>query len=296
MVARTPYSKTFRIDWGDDDRDLPDLVKISPPGVFRHTDSGEMATLAWLRLHTRIPVPKPLRIHLLSNGVETYNVLFMRSTVGTPASRRWEQMSESQRVRFTEQVAEIQAELIVSSKKVGLRAIGTLGSSPRGIAIGRMEAKELLTNRGLCLSTLPFGSSWAWLETVLHAVSSQVASPDPDGNLRPVTLDQRIGKDDITMDLEQRGRILSMATNLRGLAAIICPGLSMHLPERSCLYQDNLSLDNILVDAEGEITGIVDWEFASCLPYWVCTRMPRFLRGLRGEWNPITPPVGGKLP
>lgn len=37
-------------------------------------------------------------------------------------------------------------------------------------------------------------------------------------------------------------------------------------PEQSILFHDDLSMQNILVDDNGKITGVIDWECVSALP------------------------------
>ncbi len=38
-------------------------------------------------------------------------------------------------------------------------------------------------------------------------------------------------------------------------------------------------MQNILVDGDGEITGIIDWECVSTLPLWRASEAPVFLKG-----------------
>lgn len=53
------------------------------------------------------------------------------------------------------------------------------------------------------------------------------------------------------------------------------------------LYHHDLNLRNILVDDEGRITAIVDWECVSVLPIWMTSNMPQFLEGDDRSEEPV---------
>lgn len=48
-------------------------------------------------------------------------------------------------------------------------------------------------------------------------------------------------------------------------------------PETTGLYHHDLHLNNILVNEEGEITAVLDWECVSALPLWMLNKVPKFL-------------------
>ena len=52
-----------------------------------------------------------------------------------------------------------------------------------------------------------------------------------------------------------------------------------NVPEHSILFHDDLSRHNILVDEDGQLTGVVDWECVSALPLWKACSYPSFLEG-----------------
>lgn len=64
-------------------------------------------------------------------------------------------------------------------------------------------------------------------------------------------------------------------------------------PERTFLRHNDLNLSNILVDDQGNITAVLDWECVSCQPLWISTQFPKLLEGKpredepqRGEYGP----------
>ena len=58
----------------------------------------------------------------------------------------------------------------------------------------------------------------------------------------------------------------------------VCARLADNASRRLVLVHDDLNETNILVDAHGEVTGIIDWEFHSLLPAVLAAQYPRWIR------------------
>jgi len=57
--------------------------------------------------------------------------------------------------------------------------------------------------------------------------------------------------------------------------------------EASILFHDDLSMQNILVDERGKITGVIDWECVSALPLWRACELPALLTGRDRQDEPV---------
>ncbi|OJT04252.1 hypothetical protein TRAPUB_5042 [Trametes pubescens] len=86
---------------------------------------------------------------------------------------------------------------------------------------------------------------------------------------------------DAAARLRGQGVLARLATELTA----ICARLAQPAHRRCVLVHDDLSHFNVLVDTEGSLTAIVDWEFASVLPAVVAVDYPDFLRD-DGLWSP----------
>ena len=71
----------------------------------------------------------------------------------------------------------------------------------------------------------------------------------------------------------------------------VCASLAVNASRRLVLVHDDLNETNILVDAHGEVTGIIDWEFHSLLPAVLAAQYPRWIR-YDGAYNPQIPSDG----
>ncbi|KAI1775793.1 hypothetical protein F4818DRAFT_441071 [Hypoxylon cercidicola] len=60
--------------------------------------------------------------------------------------------------------------------------------------------------------------------------------------------------------------------------------------EPTMLWHDNISLDNILVDEDGVLRGVIDWQCISSLPLYEACQFPAFLQQARDRLTePRTP-------
>lgn len=57
--------------------------------------------------------------------------------------------------------------------------------------------------------------------------------------------------------------------------------------EASVLFHDDLSMQNILVDENGKITGVIDWECVSAMPLWRACELPALLIGRDRQDEPV---------
>lgn len=110
---------------------------------------------------------------------------------------------------------------------------------------------------------------------------------------------------------EQSLHFYRMATLASGLSAkdleslednsVLCEGdlgiislLIQHLPrvfprhrsERTMLFHHNLSERNIMVDSDGVITDILDWEHVCAVPFWYGTQFPGVLMSMKQKLRP----------
>jgi hypothetical protein len=120
----------------------------------------------------------------------------------------------------------------------------------------------------------PFRSSHDWLAAYLEfVIQDQIASQE------------KAKADEDEEDEEDAKFALELARRLASLLPKIFPSIQ-NPAERTVIWHEDLSLNNILVDDEGNITAIIDWECVSAMPRWRSARMPKFLAGPSRENEP----------
>ncbi|UPK91836.1 hypothetical protein LCI18_002771 [Fusarium solani-melongenae] len=184
---------------------------------------------------------------------------------------------------LVKQVAKFQAQILEASEtKSSLRGIGTLtycfgevgglkeDTTPEP---GQIVSRHFFIGRHFDYDVPrgPFPSSREWMDSYLAIIIQE----------------QEDEKDDM--------HHISIAKRLQGLLPISFP-LAEDLPERTAPWHEDLSLKNMLVDGDGTITAVLDWEFVSAMPYWLATESPQFLNGPTREKEPIRDDYGDETP
>jgi aminoglycoside phosphotransferase (APT) family kinase protein len=250
-------------------------MRVSLPVYPHHKTRAEVATLRWVRENTTVPVPEVFGFDDSNDNEIGYEWILMELMQGTPAHRRWRTMSMEQKVALTKRIATFQGDLSGCRKPGPLfRSIGTLDLREVGQKDDVQESEKVVP--GLLVSHQffmgdhlhydiprgPFCSSHDWLSAelniiILHQTAVLEKTEDED-------------------DREDAENILPVARKLLSLL----PKVFLPTPnesEATGLYHHDLHLNNILVNEEGEITAVLDWECVSALPPWMLAQVPKFL-------------------
>ncbi|WQF81090.1 Putative aminoglycoside phosphotransferase, protein kinase-like domain superfamily [Colletotrichum destructivum] len=209
----------------------------------------------------------------------------MKFMPGVSAYKRWRGMSMAQKTTFVEEVAEYQTQ--IRMQQGGFQSIGTLRTNKTDEQGQHIEQRdsELPVTPSKMVSLVyfwgdhydydiprgPFHSSHDWLSSFLNIIIL-----DSKAALREAEDEE---------DEEDAAEAVEVAQKLLALLPRIFPSIQ-HPPERSFLWHDDLSLQNILVDDQGKITALLDWECVSTMPSWAVTQMPKFLSGARRNERP----------
>ncbi|KAF7541351.1 hypothetical protein G7Z17_g11980 [Cylindrodendrum hubeiense] len=253
------------------------IMRVSLPVDPRYKTAGEVATLRWIRRSTTIPVPEVIAYRDSSDNATGYEWILMELMPGTSVYSVWRKMSLTAKKSLAEQVAGYQAQLFKAAQDaVAFQKIGTLSdindentdTTPHRI-VSRLffwgQHFNFDVPRG------PFHSSYDWLNTCISIIVKEQH-----------TAIEEAGDEDEREDAKFQLRI---AEKLRTLLPKIFPAIQ-NPQERTVLYHDDLSLSNMLVDNNGAIVAVIDWEFVSAIPLWAATEMPKFLCGPQREEEP----------
>lgn len=122
----------------------------------------------------------------------------------------------------------------------------------------------------------PFSETSDWMRARLRFASSELASRlngatdhDESETLRHMF--------DLTRQIESLMPKFLPCPD-RAFARDAASGIARKQPTTTALCHDALSLDNILVDDDGVLTGVIDWQSIPCLPLYVSCQFPAFLQ------------------
>lgn len=259
------------------------LMRVTLPVSPHYKTRGEVATLRWVREHTDIPVPKVIAFEDSNDNDIGFEWILMEIMPGAPAYRRWRTMSMEQKSAIAKRVAEFQVQLSCYDLPDSLfKKIGTLDlkNSPEDIVTktrvtpGKLISHEFFIGDRLKYDVPrgPFRSSHEWLSSEIRLII-----------LEQTEALENAEDDDDREDAEE---ILGSVQRLLFVLPKVFPE-DQNDDVVTALYHDDLSLHNILVNEQGEVTAVVDWECISVMPIWMATKIPKFLVGERREEEPI---------
>ncbi|KAL6897566.1 phosphotransferase enzyme family domain-containing protein [Trichoderma evansii] len=249
------------------------IMRVSLPVCPRNKTQGEVTTLQFLRHKTTVPVPGVVAFDDSAENEIGFEWILMEFMPGESAYKRWRTLAMPQKIALVRQVAEFQAQIF----RHEFSEIGTLVGG-KGESNQEERPGEVISNMFFWGSHYdydvtrgPFRSSHDWLAAYLEFITQ--------GQI------EALGEAEDEEDEEDINFAMVLARRLISLLPKIFPTLET-LPERMVIWHDDLSLSNILVDDEGKITAVIDWECVSAMPRWLVTQVPRFLEGQAREKEP----------
>ncbi|KAI3391991.1 hypothetical protein diail_6367 [Diaporthe ilicicola] len=268
------------------------LMRVTLPVCPHHKTRGEVATLRWVHDYTNIPVPEVIAFEDDNNNEIGFEWILMELMPGTSAYRRWRTMSVEQKSAITERIAEFQVELARhGAPRSPFSKIGTLdlkvaegnGETPATATPGQLVSHEFFMGNHLKydIPRGPFRSSFDWLSSELRIIILE----------QTAALENAEDED----DREDAEEILGPTRKLLSLLPKVFPN-DQEQEVETALWHDDLNLHNILVNDNGEITAVVDWECVSAMPNWVATMTPKFLVGESREKEPIRDDYSNEAP
>lgn len=261
------------------------IMRVTLPVYPRHKTRAEVVTLRWVHANTSVPVPKVFGFDDSNENEIGFEWVLMEYMEGTSARKRWRTMSMEQKVALTKRFAAFQFELSgLDKQEPAFKRIGTLDSpevdlevesqAPQTVASPwRLVSHEFFMGDHLeyDIPRGPFRSSHDWLSAVLTII------------IRHQTLVLEKSEDED--EIEEAKDILPVAQSLLALLPkIFSPDLTNLEP--TALHHHDLNLNNILVNEQGEVTAVLDWECVSALPLWMMSEVPKFLDGQPREDEP----------
>jgi aminoglycoside phosphotransferase len=249
------------------------IMRVSLPVCPGTKTRGEVTTLQFLRRETTIPVPEVVALDDSSKNEIGFEWILMEFMPGNSAYKRWRTLTLSQKTALVQQMAELQAQIF----RHEFSEIGTL------VVSESEDSQEVLSGEVVSnmffwgnhfdydIARGPFRSSHDWLTAYLEFIVQDQM--------------EALGEAEDEEDEEDAKFALALIHRLINLLPRIFLSRES-LPEHTVIWHDDLSLNNILVNDEGKVTAIIDWECVSAMPRWFATQMPSFLEGPVREKEP----------
>lgn len=278
FLASGGFNKLYLVETTKQNQKKKCVMRVSLPVDPHHKTIGEVTTLRWLRRHTTIPVPGVIGFDSSSDNKIGFEWIMMDFMPGVSAWYMWRKMSMAAKRTLVERLADYQVQLCKSSRpshgSSGFSGIGTLkdaseneitGTGNLAVAPGRNVSPIFFwgPHYDYDVPRGPFRSSHDWLHSYIQLIIEEQSTIAKES-------DNEEYREDATEHLQTANKLLDLLPKL-------FPSASESPPEPTILWHSDLSLSNILVDDQGAITAIVDWECSATMPHWVTVQTPTCL-------------------
>lgn len=272
------------------------VMRISLPVDPHFKTMSEAATIEYIRHHTDIPAPRVFRSQATNDNELKFEWMLMERVPGTKLSDQWKDMSWMKKELLVRKAVSYAAQLFDTR----FNRLGNLYftkdlqklSTPEIPNVSLLGAESSINSTQFCLSKIvsipffwgdhvdcnvskgPFESSKDW-------VTSQLQLQIFDLNNKEIDEDDPY-ENDPEIDKRRAQRLLDLL-----------PNIFSDEGEAFVLHHNDLNEDNILVDDNSDLVGIVDWECVHTVPLWLACQMPKFLEH---EMEQDEPPNPDKFP
>ena len=264
------------------------LMRVTLPVDPYNKTNSEVATINFVRQNTDIPVPQILAFDDSSENELGFEWILMEMLPGGTLRTKWRKLSEEVKRELVKQVAKYQAQLFhhkfpaIGNNFISARDQPISKESPPSMVFHTEQAPQELQQSLPVLGQL-VSMVFFWGDHITQDVPRGPFTNSADwirARLALVLADQEriIKTSDDEDDIEEAHDASALAGRLLTLLPSIFPP-NTSTPEQSVLFHDDLSMQNVLIDDDGNITGIIDWECVSALPSWRACELPGFLQG-----------------
>ena len=270
------------------------LIRVTLPVQPRLKTLSEVATIEFVRTHASELVPRVLAYDADARPPEIgglgFEWMIMEKIPGSALEGRWEGMTWDMKLSLVKTIVNILARL----HNHPLSGIGNIYPTNTDTIVDSAASSSHIVGQIVSMTFFwadhfdqdvprgPFRSSHDWLEACLQFILNDAATVI---NRVQAAADQGHVPDadsssDSGDELEEAQETEALATRLVRLLPRVFPPCTSDAPaERTVIFHDDLSSQNVLVDAHGALVGLVDWECVSALPLWRACTLPFFLHG-----------------
>ena len=276
-ITQGAFNKIYRVDYGGNSQ----IMRVTLPVDPRSKTESEVATMQFVKQHGVLPVPNYITHNSSASNQMGFEWILMELMPGVPLGDRWKTTPWSAKVAMTRQLCAHAAAMFSKRfKKIG--NLYSRASAPHddGLEIGRMVSLEFFWGDRVtqCFDRGPFRSSHEWIATrlSLHESESQ----------RMLARASRDSDDEDEAEVAEK--TLPLVERLRKHLPTFFPiRTEEEEAETTILYHDDISERNILVDEDGNLQAVIDWECVSALPFWKACDFPAFLKSRTRSEQPV---------
>ena len=267
FLAEGAFNKVYKVQ----SREESLIMRISLPLDPHFKTESEVATLRFMQEHGGVPIPAVRAYNSSRVNSIGFEWILMEFMPGASLEDRWHEMSWAAKETIAKQLALHYSRM----SKHRFSAIGNIYPEPAPSSTSTPEIQRIVAMQFFCgdlisqpVSRGPFKSSHEWMAARLSLY---------EADARKMLLGD--GED----ERKYAEKTLNIVTRLQKLLPQFFPE---DQEEVTILVHYDLNWWNILVDEDGILSAVVDWEFVPAIPLWRAYDYPRVLEGIARDEKP----------
>ena len=259
-------------------------MRVSLPVDPQYKTLSEVATMDWIHHQKSLPVPEITAHQASRENAIGFEWILMKKLPGTPLADAWKSIQYPAKEQLVQQLVTYFSLLVQEPATWHWEYLsGFISIVMRWLPaeVKRIVSMQFFWGDHILQDVPrgPFHSSKDWISTCL-------SFSEHDCNSTQAKYENR---DDLSCDdedeVEDAERTLGIIKRLKTHVNkyFSDPGQDL---EPSVLFHNDLSQYNILIDDNGTLTGVVDWECVSALPLWKACDYPFLLEGRPRDEEP----------
>ena len=264
------------------------VMRVTLPVDPGHKVTSEVATINLIRKKTSIPVPRILAYDSSHRNHIRFEFMVMDRVNGISLAEAFLQMPWDAKIKVVDSMANYLAQMFqLRSVAIGNayhESDYALLKNPSALrleimpdyVIGRLVSMDFFWDKRIIQDTErgPFYTSKQWLDKWLFFARSDAEAVIANSS----------DKDEIKVAKFTLGLITGL---LELMPKLFHEEGFKNGPEWCCMHHDDLTGRNILLNRDGVVQGILDWECVSYVPLWKACRIPAFLRSCDRSEKPV---------
>jgi aminoglycoside phosphotransferase (APT) family kinase protein len=321
LLAKGTFSKLYAIDCA---RNVGYIMRITLPVVPLRKNLSELATIKYVRQNTDIPVPRVVARSKRSRNTLGFEWTIMERIPGDKLCEQWRRMSWEKKEELVRKVVKYQVQLfnnrfpqigslyLTETLRTLISVLPPSAARPNfkvsafPYCLGQIVSVPFFyhKNRKFNRCRGPYTYTWDWLAARLRTAAADVDNQSVCSNGKEEALCGDSGDDTLehfmnpdeahipccdNWEADPHALLTAASTNPRIQRLInLLPKIFPSGETEECmLFHHDLSGNNILVDQNHEISGIIDWEGVHTVPLWLGCQIPKFLHSR--EVNELPP-------
>ncbi|KAH7385713.1 kinase-like protein, partial [Pyrenochaeta sp. MPI-SDFR-AT-0127] len=289
FLAEGAFNKVYSVQCGNN-TDV--VVRVTLPVQPRLKTLRECATIQYIKHHTEIPAPLVFRYSVQRDDPLRFEWMIMERVAGTKVKDQWRHMSWLKKQLLVHKIVAYLSQLfrnrfnqlgniyapkdiqeMTTEDKPDTVLLGAEHSCDKsGFVVGEIVSLPFFYDDHWSIGVFrgPYKHSRDWLTAYL-----QLAIHDAE------KMKEEDDKEDSSKEFTENSAKLGVRM-LRLLPSIF----PADNPEEYVLHHQDLSSNNMMVDENYDLSGIIDWECVHTVPLWLACQLPQFLRGQERESPP----------